>query len=298
MLVIAEVNGDRIPWEHLEFDTLLSQGQAGVLYEGQRGQTYLDTLRRSAIDALIERVLLYQEAVRRGYKATDEEVAATLDDILRRVPEGTEVARQVAAGRFTDVLRYRARERAVGEKLLKDLNAGVQVSEGEVEAYYREHPEEFRRPESVVVRIIRVGDRARAEAALQAIRGGLSFEEAARRYHEDPRAAAVGGDRTTLVRGGTDPAVERAVFGLRAGEVSDLVQSGPIFSVYKVEQRLEAATTPFEQAREGLAARLRASKRSRALSDLVMGLRDKARIVRHWPPPATPAPAPSPSPAR
>lgn len=293
--VVAEVNGDRITWEHLEFDMLLSQGQAGVLYEGPRGQAYLETLRRSAIDALVERLLLYQEAVRRGYSATDEEVADTLDEIVRRMPEGTEVARQVAAGRYAGVLRYRAREKAVGEKLLKDLYAGIQVTDAEVEAYYRERPEEFRRPESVVVRIIRTSDRARAEAALQAIRGGLSFEEAARRYHEDRQAAATGGERTSFVRGGIEPAVEQAVFGLQAGQVSTVVQQGPGFYVFKVEQRLDAANIPFEQARERIAARLQASKRSRLLSDLLVSLRDRAKIVRYWPPPATPAPAPSPA---
>jgi cyclophilin family peptidyl-prolyl cis-trans isomerase len=67
--------------------------------------------------------------------------------------------------------------------------------------------------------------RKRAEAALQAIKAGKSFGDAAKTFSDDASTGASGGAVGEIAKGDTDPNFEKAAFALKPGEVSGVVET-------------------------------------------------------------------------
>jgi parvulin-like peptidyl-prolyl isomerase len=287
--VVARVDGEELTWDDLEFEVLARQAAAGVRYEGPSGEQQLAELRRAAVGSLVDRLLLVREAERRGHRADDKEVTEERDRLLGRVPQGTELARRLAAGRYRDQLVRFARWSVVGNRLLAELRGKVRVTAEEVEAYYRQNRDRlFTQPPTVVAEEVLVPDREKAVRAREELVRGRSPEEVARELGGVAR-------RTLLARGATDPARTEAVWGLAVGGVSGVVQTAEgSFAVLKVVERNPGRVVPLEEAKPAVERVLRSTEERRLLASLLSDLKAKARVERYWPEePASPSPAPA-----
>lgn len=113
-------------------------------------------------------------------------------------------------------------------------DTAVNVSREEVDAYYREHREEFDRPTTAFMSYVAVGRTldasdsaatlARVRELRQEILGGTPFEEVARREGMDGTAPQ-GGDLGTFGRGEMVPEFDAAVFSLPLNTLSEPVQT-------------------------------------------------------------------------
>ncbi len=77
--------------------------------------------------------------------------------------------------------------------------------------------------------------KARIEAAVQRLKKGESFADVARSASDDPSAAR-GGDLGCVTKGRLSKPVEDKLFEMKAGEVSDLIETEDGFHVIKLEQ--------------------------------------------------------------
>jgi parvulin-like peptidyl-prolyl isomerase len=295
--VVATVNGQEITWDDLEFEVLARQAAMGLRYEGIAGEEPLAELRQATLERLIDRLLLVEEAQRRGHKADPAGIKAEEEKFLSRLPRGTELARRVVAGRYRSQIAATARRTATGAGLIEDLQGQIQVSAAQVEEFYRQNPGRFRRPETVMADEILLSDQAKARAARQRLLEGGSPDGVAREFETESR-------RMALIQGVTDPARTSAVWKLSPGEISGVVRIGELgYAVLKVVERQPAQTIPFEQVRPSIERALRNQEDRRLLGDLLKRLRAEAKIQKHWVPAvpqaprATPAPALSPTPA-
>lgn len=152
--------------------------------------------------------------------------------------------------------------------------ADVPVSDVEIDALLAANPERikalydaqferrYNQPRKATLRMIllRSGVADMDDAAVQAkmseilaeIDGGLSFEEAARKYSEDLNAVD-GGALGQQSDRQMEPAVAEAVFAVNAGEHTAVVQTGRGFAVFFVEEKVEAQVTSLEEAQRELA---------------------------------------------
>lgn len=148
----------------------------------------------------------------------------------------------------------------------------VEISAAEIEAYYKEFSEEFWQPAQVHARhiLIRVdpnqGPEAReaakkkAEEVLGMVKGGKPFEELAKKFSQDPGSAKNGGDLGFFPRGQMVKPFEDAAFNLRAGEVSDLVETQFGYHLIKAEEVRQEGLRPFDEVREEIAKKIREEK--------------------------------------
>lgn len=287
--VVARVGGEELLWEDLEFEVLARQAASGVLYEGLAGQKQLKELQESVLEGLVTRLLLVQEAGRRGHRADPDEVDKERNRLLGQVPQGTELARRLAAGRYRDQLDRFSRWSVVGNKLLAQLREQVRVTPDQVEAYYRRNRDRlFRQPPSVLADELVFPTREKAQRALDLLSSGKSPEEVGRELGVEPR-------RTLLVQGATDPARTRAVWGLPVGRVSEVVETPEGgFAVLRVAERRPESITPLDRARPFIERVLRSTEERRLLAELVADLKSKTRVERYWPEQAPSPPPPSP----
>jgi peptidyl-prolyl cis-trans isomerase D len=126
-------------------------------------------------------------------------------------------------------------------------DSAVRFTPADVEAYFREHAEEFSRERVAylsavtVPRILSAADsaavRQRAAEARQEIAGGVPFEEVARRESADPVSAERGGDLGQWVRGMFDPAFDSVAFRIPLNTVSEPVLSSFGYHLIEVTAR-------------------------------------------------------------
>lgn len=147
----------------------------------------------------------------------------------------------------------------------------------ELEKYYFEHLDEFRRPDRVRLRQILVYDRPSADKAMAALRKGESFAEVAARFSQDPRAQA-GGDQGVLARDDLPPIFAETIFRLGAGENSQVVEAEYGFQIFKVDEVLPATVLPFESARPAIEERLRRELVDRELANLLAEARQEFKV--------------------
>ena len=167
---------------------------------------------------------------------------------------------------------------AVRKLLAADALGDVDVSEAEVEQYYREHASEFEAPETVTVRQILVPTSNEARDVRRRLgRDAKSFAVLAQTVSRAPEASA-GGLMGTFARGQLPPELERAAFGLAAGETSDVVQTPLGFHVLRLDARQVARTASLEESRAAIRARLVEQKSDRKVREYVAGLLARAKV--------------------
>ncbi|WP_283745080.1 nitrogen fixation protein NifM [Sideroxydans sp. CL21] len=153
------------------------------------------------------------------------------------------------------------REMKVEAVLEKVATQAAKVSDMDVELYYQYHPEQFRRPETRLARHIlitvneSIAENTRAEAGkrIAIIESRLTrepqrFEEQALKHSECPTALD-GGKLGDLPRGKLFPELDKALFELKAGEVSGVLESELGFHVLRCDAITEAGVLDYDQAK-------------------------------------------------
>lgn len=142
-------------------------------------------------------------------------------------------------------------------------DASVSVTQKEIEAYYKQHEADFKRPAMARVRYVTI-DRAPTSAdtaaALQRARSiraeALKDFAAAAKVSADSNSARNGGSLGKIRRGQTVPAFEQAAFSQPIGAVSEPILTPYGYHIVKVESRTadEAETRhiliPIERSQE------------------------------------------------
>lgn len=161
------------------------------------------------------------------------------------------------------------------------LSSQVQVSDADVKDYFTEHQAEFATPEQrqashILISITphatdaeKQAAKAKAEEVLQQVRQTPgSFAALAKKYSQDPGSAANGGDLGYFGRGAMVKPFEDAVYALKPGEISGLVQSDFGYHIIKLTGIRPGKTQSFSEVKSLIAQRLKAQKASDQFADL------------------------------
>ena len=130
---------------------------------------------------------------------------------------------------------------------LRIPDSDVDVSDREIEDYYREHEEDFQTPAQAELKYVvltkaplredTAAARAFAQELRQEILDGADFGEVARRESADDVSAAQGGSLGTLGRGQMPPGFDSVAFSVRINQIPDPVQTPFGIHVLQVESR-------------------------------------------------------------
>ena len=203
-----------------------------------------------ALKAWVKTELFYLEGLRRGV-AGDEELKRRLHEIEREL-----VAEEC-------ISRY--------------LEEIPEVTEEDARAYFEQHRSDY----SIQVRLahILVRSAPEAERALAEIRAGTPFETVAAAVSID-QTAAQGGDLGYMRRGEMLHELEEAAFGLKVGEVSDVIPSSYGYHILKVLDRHPGAGQPsFESKRAAVMNFLTSERRRGAFDDWLEDLESRTTVV-------------------
>ena len=199
---------------------------------------------------------------------------AALAKIRQRYADGEEFAADLGANGL-DLPGLEAalrRELAVEAVLDKVSSEAPPVSDIDAELYYRLHIDRFLQPERrrashILITINDQFGENRREAARARIgdiaerlsRQGARFAEQAAKHSECP-SALQGGVLGEYRRGQLFPALDAVLFALRAGGLSEVVESPLGFHILRCDAILPPGTTPLQQALPRIRALLAESR--------------------------------------
>ena len=204
---------------------------------------------------VITRELLYQEAHKKGFEKNPE-IMAKIENFKKMT--------------LIDAL------------LDEGLKGKMDVSEEEIERYYKENQDRFTEPLEVKIRHIFVTSEAALKEVLTKVSQKEDFSKLASVYNMD-RSREDGGSLGWIRRGQLAPPFaqfEEAAFSLKnKGEISDLVQTGMGYHLIQLEDKRGTVTRPYEKVKENIRFFLQTKKRQDAYLQYVKELRSKAKIV-------------------
>jgi peptidyl-prolyl cis-trans isomerase C len=289
----ARVNGEEISEFRLEryfAEFLEDQGRA--VGNIRNPKAYMQ-LRQKALDALIDKELLWQEALKRGVVISDADVQRQVDQ-TRQAIGGPEVfARRLQDAGFDEAsfTEYTRRELAAQQVFAELVQAGGTPDEKQVRTFYEEHRADMSRPEEIQARHILLkvpqdADAATVEAArlrlieMRAkISQGEDFASVAKAGSEDA-SAKEGGDLGYFPRGRMLPEFEAAAFALTPGAVSEPVRTPLGWHLIYLQNHLEAADVSETQGLEMVRAYLARQQQAQARLQVLAQLRSNNRIER------------------
>ena len=166
-------------------------------------------------------------------------------------------------------------ERRAVERLLAEC-LRVTVSDDQIAAYYREHPDEFHRPETVALRQILVATSNEARDVRRRLeKEPRGFESIAREQSKGPEA---GGLMGIFARGQLPEELEAAAFALPKGGLSAIVETHLGFHILRAEEREAAREETLEEATPRIRARLEGQAAERNVRQFVSELMAKAKV--------------------
>ncbi len=251
---------------------------------------------------LAQREILWHEARRRGIKVGDAEVSEEYQKRLKMLQEQmTEegkpspgeadiLARSgLSRGQTMDNVRKVLLVSRVSEAIAKEK--GAQVSDAEVEQFYRERPELFERPGGLHLKQIYtrpkppVNDasweaaRKAMEKAVARIQTGESFEAVVKSMSDAPDRER-GGDMGPIPAEQLPPFYVEAAGKLQAGGMSDILKSEHGYHVIKLVSKEAAGTVTLAEARERIREVLLENKQEEILEAFCQPILQDAERVK------------------
>ncbi len=142
----------------------------------------------------------------------------------------------------------------------------------ELQRYYRQNLDQFDVKEQVKAAHILISvpknadaetiqkKRALADELLKQLKNGADFSQLAKTHSDDKSNAAQGGELGTFGRGVMVKEFEDAVFALRSGQLSNVIQTPFGFHIAKVEKYIEPGVKPFADVVDEVKAGLKLEK--------------------------------------
>ena len=199
-------------------------------------------LRDQVLQSMINEKLIIAKAVEDSVVVTDDEVQQQLEAAIQsRIQQvGSEARLEEVYGmplsRIKREYRDEMRKNLLAQKLQQQRFGSSQIGRFEVEEFYRTYRDSLSRvPEEVELAHIfkkpmfgeaeRAAARQLMQSILDSLTAGVDFAGLAQRHSDDPGSAAQGGNLGLVRRGQFVKEFESAVFSLREGQTSGIVET-------------------------------------------------------------------------
>ncbi|HSU18515.1 MAG TPA: peptidyl-prolyl cis-trans isomerase [Acidobacteriaceae bacterium] len=164
-----------------------------------------------------------------------------------------------------------------------------QITDAEIQAYYKAHTSDYTVPEQVKTRHILISApknadaktdaaaKAKAEDVLKQLEGGAKFADLAKKYSDDPGSKDQGGELPMMPTSNLDPSYAKAAMALNPGQTSGLVRSQFGYHIIQTEAKDAAHTKPLAEVHDIIAAQLESQKAAGAAQNYASALVAQAR---------------------
>ncbi len=253
----------------------------------------LEDHKRDLLRDLIDQQLLLSRG--KELDITGEtELVKRLDDIRKQnhldSMEDLEKAASSQGVSYED-FKQNIRNSIITQQVIRDeVGRRIQMTDAQLQQYYRQHLNDFTQPESVrlseiLIPVAATGDEAANLAAAKAkaddldakLKAGASFEDLAK-ANSGGSTAAQGGDLGEYTRGKLAKQLEDATFALQAGQSTEPIRTRQGYVILKVTAHTPGGTQPFASVRPQLEEAAFMNQMQPRLREYLAKLRQNAYI--------------------
>jgi peptidyl-prolyl cis-trans isomerase C len=206
--------------------------------------------KRAILDGLINREILYNEAIKRKLNK-DADLVRKLEDLNKEL-----------------IVNYYLKS-VIGNRM--------KVEDNEVEEYYNKNPSEYKERREIRISQIVVPDLQKANEITERLRINRDFGELAANYSTDKTSAEKNGDIGYFTYQALPGKVRDDLFRMGTGEVSKPYEMADGYEVYKITDR-RTASFPLEKVREKIKLEILNSKFRSELDHLLAQLKKTNQV--------------------
>ncbi len=286
--VVAKVNSEIITLSLLEERAEILKQKYGNYLKKPNDEEIL----REALDMIVGEKLQLQQGKKMGLEVDDSAVDAAMKNIEVKngLEEGQLAIMLESEGRSLESYKNHIRDQILVSKITRfELGSRVNISGRKIAKYYHDNQKDFWEPGKARVKHILILSEKNSSAKnkkekyhrikeiLAELKDGKDFAEAAREYSEDISASS-GGDVGFVEKGKMVPEFEKAVYRLKEGEISGVVETEYGYHLIKVEEIQQGRTLPLKDVKNKIQYILAGKKQKSAFDDWMKELRDSAFV--------------------
>jgi peptidyl-prolyl cis-trans isomerase C len=287
---VALVNGASI--DRGEFDGEVLTIQKTLLGYGKPlTPNQIASVRTEVLEGMIRREILFQESRKAGIKPDENGIKTELKELRQQFSDETEFKNELSRRHISEeVFRSRLERNSMVQQYVERQFAGkITVTDNEMVEYYESRLNLFRQPLQIRVSHILIqtdaagGEsrkqeaRKKAEQILKNLKKGQDFAAIAREQSDGPTRTN-GGDLGYIKMGQLEKELESAVFSLKPGELSDVIEAGNGFHVFKVTDKKAETILAYDIVKEQIRQHLRQEKAKQETDLYAKTLRAKADV--------------------
>jgi peptidyl-prolyl cis-trans isomerase C len=246
-------------------------------------------IRKGAIDMIIFEELVYQEAKRLNIPIDPKVLGKAEVEFREQLgPSDYEQFLHTECQGSKQVLREKIRRSLLIEKMLKtEVEQKAIVTDIAAKTYYDKNPKEFEKPESLRFQSISIlppknggtnvdkEARKRAEEAYKLAMATKSYQDfgmLAEKMSDDDWHVNMG-DRKFVEVSKLPPPLVEAAARMKPGEVSNLIQLGNAYTIFRLIEHRRAGNTPFTAVK----AKIQSDLQKKLLGELRAALNQRLR---------------------
>lgn len=249
---------------------------------------------------LLDRLIVVQILKRKASEADKTKGQATADkllgDFLKQAGSIEGFRRQVEAmGMTPESFTAQFTERAIVEEVVnREVRDKIPITPQQVQKYYDENPKRFEQPETVRAAHVLLATRDLAtnkeltpdkqkaqrdliDALLKRARAGEDFGKLAKEFSQDPGSKERGGEYV-FPRGQMAMEFETSAFGMRPGQISDVVTTKFGYHIIKVLERNPAKKVEFDKVKDRIRENLQQEEADKQLPDYLEKVKKEAGV--------------------
>lgn len=238
------------------------------------------------LQTMITDILIEQRAAQLGVDVAEQDIDRAVQDVEQQNDVTPEQLQQALEAQGMSMSQYREqlKSQILRFKLTSiEVKSKADVTSREVREYYTEHLDDYQLPARI--RLSRISlplgpegnaTYAQAEAMRKGLVAGRSVEEI---VAEQPTTLQVdGGDMGYFKPGELSPMFNEALAGLKAGEVTNILQSADVLHILRVEESTAGRVAAFEEVKDEISAKLQRDKMEEKYEAWRKELRENAYI--------------------
>ena len=265
------------------------------IHNGSVPKSMEPEMRRGALEMIIFEELLYQEALREKRTVAPDRMKRAEAEFRKqfRSEEEYDQVLQAEVHGNQQLLNERIRRSLLIEEMMKtEVHDKSRVSEAEARAYYNANPKKFAHPEMFSIQTISIippqnanpevtqEARKKADNAFKLAKATKTYQEfglLAEKVSDDDWHVNMG-DRKAVDRSTLPPPIVNAALAMKPGQVSDLIQMGSAYTLFRLNAHIPAGETPFAEVKAKLMTDMQKDKTEQLRAALNKKLRKTAKI--------------------
>jgi peptidyl-prolyl cis-trans isomerase SurA len=297
--VLVKVNGEIITKTDLEARQIAALRQRNPNFRPDNDtalQQALSEVTPGVIVDAVDEMLMVQRGKELGYTLNNERFNSIVENIKKENKIESDEALQAALKQegmtMADLRRQLERTMLIQQVQQTEILQKLQVTDTEMKVYYEAHKNEFATVPQVTLREITINvpvtaqgvnvaqddaAKAKAEEVRAKIIAGEPFPRLAADY-SDSGSKANGGLVGPLSKSDLSDELQKAIAGLKTGEVTPVLRTTRGYQIIKIENLQDTTTKSFEDARADIADKIADQKRQGEFIKFITRLRAEAII--------------------